>query len=87
MDTIGILDNRCATYCKLEQYDLARRDAKQMIKTAKDDERVRVYCPPGSVSPSHQLLGIHAMWQGSSPRRQARKGSGDLCLWLEDAPQ
>ncbi|KAF3384592.1 F-box/TPR repeat protein pof3 [Penicillium rolfsii] len=44
VDTIGILDNRCATYCKLEQYDLARRDAKQMIKTAKDDERGYMRC-------------------------------------------
>lgn len=42
MDSIGIWDNRSATYCKLEQYDQARRDAKQMIKTAKDDERASV---------------------------------------------
>lgn len=39
-DAIGILDNRSATHCKLEQYDQARRDAKHMIKNAKEDERV-----------------------------------------------
>lgn len=39
-DAIGILDNRAATYCKLEQYDQARRDAKHMIKKGKEDERV-----------------------------------------------
>lgn len=39
-DAVGILDNRSATYCKLEQYDQARRDAKHMIKNAKEDERV-----------------------------------------------
>ncbi|KAI2792023.1 hypothetical protein POX_b02055 [Penicillium oxalicum] len=44
VDTIGILDNRSATYCKLEQYDLARRDAKQMIKNFKDDERGYMRC-------------------------------------------
>jgi hypothetical protein len=66
VDTIGILDNRCATYCKLEQYDLARRDAKQMIKTAKDDERVSVCCPFDTISPSHDRSGIHAMWQSAS---------------------
>ncbi|KAF7714734.1 Uncharacterized protein PECH_007729 [Penicillium ucsense] len=44
VDTIGILDNRSATYCKLLQYDLARRDAKKMIKTASDDERGYMRC-------------------------------------------
>ncbi|KAL1848762.1 hypothetical protein Plec18170_007773 [Paecilomyces lecythidis] len=39
-DAIGILDNRAATYCKLGNFDLALRDAKQMIKTDKSDERV-----------------------------------------------
>lgn len=39
-DTIGILDNRAATYCKLGNFDLALRDAKQMIRTDKADERV-----------------------------------------------
>ncbi|KAJ5698180.1 hypothetical protein N7462_000185 [Penicillium macrosclerotiorum] len=43
-DIIGILDNRSATYCKLEQYDQARRDAKHMIKKAKDDERGYLRC-------------------------------------------
>jgi len=40
---MGILDNRAATYCKLEQYDQARRDAKHMIKQAQDDERVSCF--------------------------------------------
>lgn len=39
-DAIGILDNRAATYCKLDLYDQARRDAKHMIKKAKEDDRV-----------------------------------------------
>lgn len=39
-DVVGILDNRAATYCKLEKYDQARRDAKNMIQKAKDDDRV-----------------------------------------------
>ncbi|KAL2010939.1 hypothetical protein VTN00DRAFT_3657 [Thermoascus crustaceus] len=38
-DPVGILDNRAATYCKLENLDLALRDAKQMIKTDRCDER------------------------------------------------
>ncbi|KAJ5175624.1 uncharacterized protein N7482_001501 [Penicillium canariense] len=44
VDVIGVLDNRSATFCKLEQYDQARRDAKQMIKKAKDDERGYLRC-------------------------------------------
>ncbi|KAJ5707947.1 hypothetical protein N7488_007748 [Penicillium malachiteum] len=43
-DAIGILDNRAATYCKLEQWDSARRDAKNMIKTANQDERGYLRC-------------------------------------------
>ncbi|KAJ5979908.1 hypothetical protein N7481_007206 [Penicillium waksmanii] len=43
-DSVGILDNRAATYCKLEQYDQARRDAKHMIKQAKEDERGYLRC-------------------------------------------
>ncbi|KAJ5734112.1 hypothetical protein N7493_002898 [Penicillium malachiteum] len=43
-DVIGILDNRAATYCKLEQWDSARRDAKNMIKTANQDERGYLRC-------------------------------------------
>lgn len=43
-DAMGILDNRAATYCKLEQYDQARRDAKHMIKQAQDDERGYLRC-------------------------------------------
>ncbi|KAJ5128369.1 hypothetical protein N7526_006535 [Penicillium atrosanguineum] len=43
-DAIGILDNRAATYCKLEQYDQARRDAKHMIKKGKEDERGYLRC-------------------------------------------
>lgn len=39
-DTVGLLDNRAATYCKLEQYDQARRDARNMIKQGKEDDRV-----------------------------------------------
>jgi F-box/TPR repeat protein Pof3 len=36
-----VLDNRAATYSKLEQLHEARRDAKQMIKLGKNsDERV-----------------------------------------------
>ncbi|KAJ9289350.1 hypothetical protein DTO021C3_3176 [Paecilomyces variotii] len=38
-DAVGILDNRAATYCKLGNFDLALRDAKQMIKTDRSDER------------------------------------------------
>lgn len=40
VDTIGVLDNRAAAYCKLENYDQARRDARHMIRNAKEDERV-----------------------------------------------
>ncbi|THC98714.1 hypothetical protein EYZ11_001777 [Aspergillus tanneri] len=36
---LGILDNRAATYAKLAQYDRALRDAKQMIKSHKQDDR------------------------------------------------
>ncbi|CAL5869272.1 uncharacterized protein PFLUO_LOCUS3500 [Penicillium psychrofluorescens] len=44
-DTIGVLDNRAATYSKLEQLDQARRDAKQMIKLGKNnDERGYLRC-------------------------------------------
>jgi F-box/TPR repeat protein Pof3 len=39
-DVVGILDNRAATYCKLEKYDQARRDARNMIQKAKGDDRV-----------------------------------------------
>lgn len=42
-DAVGILDNRAATYCKLGNFDLALRDAKQMIKTDRSDERVSTY--------------------------------------------
>ncbi|KAL2003061.1 hypothetical protein VTN02DRAFT_5139 [Thermoascus thermophilus] len=38
-DPVGILDNRAATYCKLGNLDSALRDAKQMIKTDRCDER------------------------------------------------
>ncbi|KAJ5632150.1 hypothetical protein N7490_008489 [Penicillium lividum] len=43
-DTIGILDNRAATYCKLENYDQARRDSRHMIKKANQDERGYLRC-------------------------------------------
>lgn len=39
-DYVGILDNRAAARTKLTQYDLALRDARQMIKKDKHDERV-----------------------------------------------
>ncbi|KAE8146734.1 hypothetical protein BDV25DRAFT_132689 [Aspergillus avenaceus] len=43
-DQIGILDNRAATYTKLAQYDRALKDAKQMIKIHKQDERGYLRC-------------------------------------------
>lgn len=43
-DTIGILDNRAATYCKLEDFEKARRDSRHMIKKANQDERVSTSC-------------------------------------------
>ncbi|KAJ5108681.1 hypothetical protein N7456_005356 [Penicillium angulare] len=43
-DAIGVLDNRAATYCKLEQYEQARRDARHMIKKASQDERGYLRC-------------------------------------------
>ncbi|KAJ5180841.1 hypothetical protein N7492_004051 [Penicillium capsulatum] len=36
---VGLLDNRVAAYLKLRNLDLARRDARRMIKSASDDER------------------------------------------------
>lgn len=41
VDTLAVLDNRAGTYSKLGQYDQALRDARQMIKKDKSDERVR----------------------------------------------
>ncbi|KAJ6071224.1 hypothetical protein N7499_009238 [Penicillium canescens] len=38
-DDIGLLDHRCATYGKLQQYSLARNDARAMVKLAPTDER------------------------------------------------
>ncbi|KAJ5565333.1 hypothetical protein N7513_001575 [Penicillium frequentans] len=43
-DTIGILDNRAATYCKIEDFDKARRDSRHMIKKANQDERGYLRC-------------------------------------------
>ncbi|KAJ5935742.1 hypothetical protein N7466_005289 [Penicillium verhagenii] len=43
-DAIGILDNRAATFCKLEDYDQARRDSRHMIKKASQDERGYLRC-------------------------------------------
>ena len=43
VDSVGVLDNRAATYCKLGKYDQARRDARHMIKKSKEDERVRTF--------------------------------------------
>ncbi|KAB8227434.1 Leucine Rich Repeat domain protein [Aspergillus alliaceus] len=43
-DHLGILDNRAATYTKLGQYDRALKDARQMIKKDKQDERGYLRC-------------------------------------------
>ncbi|KAE8351867.1 hypothetical protein BDV28DRAFT_10935 [Aspergillus coremiiformis] len=43
-DHIGILDNRAATYTKLGQNDRAIKDAKQMIRNDKQDERGYLRC-------------------------------------------
>ncbi|KAF9886425.1 hypothetical protein FE257_011457 [Aspergillus nanangensis] len=44
VDLLGVLDNRAATYSKLAQYDRALRDARQMIKRDKQDERGYLRC-------------------------------------------
>ncbi|KAL4897454.1 hypothetical protein BDV59DRAFT_167756 [Aspergillus ambiguus] len=44
VDVLTVLDNRAGTYSKLAQYDQALRDARQMIKTDKDDERGYLRC-------------------------------------------
>jgi F-box/TPR repeat protein Pof3 len=41
VDVLAVLDNRAGTYSKLGQHDQALRDARQMIKKDKNDERVR----------------------------------------------
>jgi hypothetical protein len=39
-DPVGILDNRAATYTQLQEFALALRDGKQMIRSDKKDARV-----------------------------------------------
>lgn len=41
VDALSVLDNRAATYTKLLWYEQALKDARQMIKRDKQDERVR----------------------------------------------
>ncbi|KAL4878283.1 hypothetical protein BJY04DRAFT_196144 [Aspergillus karnatakaensis] len=44
VDALSVLDNRAATYTKLLRYDQALKDAKQMIKQNKQDERGYLRC-------------------------------------------
>ncbi|KAG2419788.1 hypothetical protein HFD88_004584 [Aspergillus terreus] len=44
VDVLAVLDNRAGTYSKLGQHDQALRDARQMIKKDKNDERGYLRC-------------------------------------------
>ncbi|KAI9368288.1 hypothetical protein BJX61DRAFT_231355 [Aspergillus egyptiacus] len=44
VDALSVLDNRAATYTKLLRYDQALKDARQMIKRDKHDERGYLRC-------------------------------------------
>lgn len=72
-DPVGILDNRAATYCKLENFDLALRDAKQMIKTDRCDERVNIsflsFCFENCLL--RKRSGIPAICQDPPPEQEA----------------
>ncbi|KAL3469440.1 hypothetical protein BJX99DRAFT_73027 [Aspergillus californicus] len=43
-DVLSVLDNRAATYTKLLRYDQAMKDARQMIRLGKQDERGYLRC-------------------------------------------
>lgn len=76
VDALSVLDNRAATYTKLLRYEQALKDARQMIKQDKQDERVRKR--PSQYFHS-SLIGLrdiyavpkHYCWMGS-PRRLVR---------------
>ncbi|KAL4945929.1 hypothetical protein BDV06DRAFT_174170 [Aspergillus oleicola] len=44
VDALSVLDNRAATYTKLLQYDQALKDARQIIKRDKKDDRGYLRC-------------------------------------------
>ncbi|KAJ5681466.1 uncharacterized protein N7477_001406 [Penicillium maclennaniae] len=79
-DAIGILDNRAATYCKLEQYDLARRDAKHMIKKGKDDDRGYLRCAKVLLleGKPEKALEIYAYGLKVLPRKHPRREMMEL---------
>lgn len=85
-DTVSLLDNRAATYCKHEQYDQARRDARSMIKQGKEDDRVSdAACR--ALDTAERYIGVSALCQSPSSRGKARQSSGGLCIWLEGASE
>lgn len=43
-DPSEILDHRAATYCQLGDFELALRDARQIIQKNRQDERVCLLC-------------------------------------------
>lgn len=54
-----VLDSRSAVYCKMGLYDKALSDAKRMIKSDNQDERVRqCYFLYGCLSPLSKTGGL-----------------------------
>ncbi|KAJ5580189.1 uncharacterized protein N7459_006174 [Penicillium hispanicum] len=75
-DAIGILDNRAATYCKLENYDQARRDTRHMIKNGKEDERGYLRCAKVLLleGKPEKALEIYAYGLKMLPSEHPRRG-------------
>ncbi|KAL2864918.1 Leucine Rich Repeat domain protein [Aspergillus lucknowensis] len=74
-DIVSVLDNRAATYTKLLRYDQALKDARQMIKRDKQDERGYLRCAKALLldGKPEKALEVYAYALKSLPKDNLRR--------------
>ncbi|KAL5334847.1 hypothetical protein BJX70DRAFT_376856 [Aspergillus crustosus] len=75
VDALSVLDNRAATYTKLLRYDQALKDARQMIKRNKQDERGYLRCAKALLldGKPEKALEVYAYALKSLPMESPRR--------------
>ncbi|KAL2824781.1 hypothetical protein BDW59DRAFT_147079 [Aspergillus cavernicola] len=75
IDALSVLDNRAATYTKLLRYDQALKDARQMIKRNKQDERGYLRCAKALLldGKPEKALEVYAYALKTLPKDNSRR--------------
>ena len=75
------LDHRAATYEKLDQLQLALKDAKEMLELKPDLSKAGYHYFEDDSSSLIDVLGLSSMWESFTAQRRAEAGLENLRAW------